>query len=283
MTDNDNESSMIVDSNVLPLQVHGILDAEVLDLSNNDVLAHALTNTSTEETYAIKYESDFVNKYPHWDVAGEHTSGDFEDPNHLLGTFPCLFPYGMGGFEVNHPCSISYKNQAKWAMRYGDKRFRKDLHFMFQVFGVIQKRQSLKQHVNTVHTKVMGTDESRMKIHTLIWGMTTMKNPPSLWITINTSDTHDPIAQVLVGEELNLDMFNPDSSPDACHHTLNVAADPYGAAQFFHYIIRAILEEILGVMISSKGRLAAKKVFLVFWRVTSALWRLKDEAPFTYT
>ena len=28
---------------------------------------------------------------------------------------------------------------ARWALRYEDRRFRTDLHFMFQVFGVIQK------------------------------------------------------------------------------------------------------------------------------------------------
>ncbi|KAG2357731.1 hypothetical protein BDR07DRAFT_1490324 [Suillus spraguei] len=215
----------------------------------------------------------------------------------------CLFPYGMGGFEVNHRCPITYENQVKWAMGYGDKRFRKDIQFMFQVFGIIQKRQvcctavlqvqmksfhnnqeafrqltphdlsvasieeanhkepsnhvvrSLRQHINAVRTKVVGTDESHTKIHALIWGMTMVKNPPSLWITINPSDTHDPIAQVFVGEEINLDTFNVDSGPDSCHWMMNIASNPYGAAQFFHYIIRAILEDLFGISISGRGKI----------------------------
>ncbi|KAH9033810.1 hypothetical protein EDB85DRAFT_1816708, partial [Lactarius pseudohatsudake] len=63
------------------------------------------------------------------------------NPNHLLGSFPCLFPYGLGGFEVDRPRKVSYQAHARRVLRYADKRFRKDLHFIFQVFGVIQKRQ----------------------------------------------------------------------------------------------------------------------------------------------
>lgn len=296
----------LVESNVLPLQSHGVLDSEAADVSNNQVLAHAFANTSAsaEERYTVKFGSDFVNEYPRRNAHGEDTAGDLDNPNHLLGAFPCLFPYGMGGFEVNRPRPISYENHAKWAMRYADKRFRKDLHFMFQLFGVIQKRQvcraavlqvqkktfhdheeafrtltphdlsvasveesnhkahsnpvvrSLKQHVNAVCTKVIGTDESRTNIRALIWGMTMIKNPPSLWITLNPSDTHDPIAQVFVGEEINLDAFDPDGGPDAYHRSLNIASDPFGAARFFHYVVHAILEHLFGVTISNKGKIS---------------------------
>jgi hypothetical protein len=53
--------------------------------------------------------------------------------HHLLGSFPCLFPYGKGGFEVNRPIPVSYDAHTHWALCYEDKRFRKDHHFMFQV------------------------------------------------------------------------------------------------------------------------------------------------------
>jgi hypothetical protein len=151
----------LVEPNVFPLQAHGVIDSEVTDLSNEDVLAHALANTSTctEETYAVKHGSTFINEYPRRNTAGEYTSGGPDNPNHLLGAFPCLFPYGMGGFEVNHPRAISYKNQAKWAMRYGDKRFRKDFHFMFQIFGVIQKCQVCRAAVLQVHKKAFHENE----------------------------------------------------------------------------------------------------------------------------
>lgn len=67
--------------------------------------------------------------------------GTPDDPNHILGTFPYLFPYGLGGFEVDRPTPVSYKAHSRWALRYSNKRFREDHFFMFQVFGVLQKRQ----------------------------------------------------------------------------------------------------------------------------------------------
>src|SRR5690606_21593058 len=39
------------------------------------------------------------------------------------------------------PQDVSYEQHSAWALQYADKRFRKDSHFVFQVFGVCQKRQ----------------------------------------------------------------------------------------------------------------------------------------------
>lgn len=36
---------------------------------------------------------------------------------------------------------VSYAEHARWALRYADRRFRLDVQFIFQVFGVLQKRQ----------------------------------------------------------------------------------------------------------------------------------------------
>ncbi|KAG2337317.1 hypothetical protein BDR05DRAFT_952706 [Suillus weaverae] len=137
--------------------------------------------------------------------------------------------------------------QAKWTMQYSDRHFRKDFHFMFQVFGVIQK---CEKHLSAVRAKVMGTDESRINICLYIWGMTIMKNPPSLWITINPTDTHDPIAQVFAGEDIDLDNLNCNLGPDSSHRATIIANDPYAAAIFFHFIIQAILEELMGISVS---------------------------------
>ncbi|KAG1859735.1 hypothetical protein F4604DRAFT_1930451 [Suillus subluteus] len=95
---------------------------------------------------------------------------------------------------------------------------------------------------------MIGTDESRLSIHAYIWGMTAMNSPPSLWITINPTDTHDPIVQVLVGEEINLDAFDHTAGPDSAQCSKIVADDPYAAAKFFfHFVIAAILEELFGI------------------------------------
>ena len=220
------------------------------------------------------------------------TEGSDENPNHLLGSFPCLFPYGMGGYEVQRAIKVTYESHARWSLRYEDKRFRKDLHFMFQIFGVQQKRQlcasaclqvskqaflqnaeniklltvsdfdtaaqeekdhkpfsnpvmrSLRHVISTVRNKVMGTNESRLKIRLLIWGMCVKKGPPSIWLTINPADTQDPIAQLFCGQEIDLDnFFARDHRPSGSA----IAADPYAAALFFRVIIHAVLENLLGI------------------------------------
>ena len=53
----------------------------------------------------------------------------------------------MGGFETERPVDVPYKNHAKWSMLYADKRFRKDLRFPFQVFGICQKREVCRSAV----------------------------------------------------------------------------------------------------------------------------------------
>ena len=279
----------------MPLSFLGVVDVAASDVQENDLLSHALANVSQTDKslgWAVKRGGDCVNEYPRLDAAGARCAGSAENPNHLLGSFPCLFPYGMGGFEVDRPTQISYDSHARWALRYEDKRFRKDYHFMFQVFGVLQKRQicaaaclqiskpaflrhereicslhpsdfetasaeesahksfsnpsmkSFRQNISTIRAKVMGTDESRVKIRSLIWGMCIMKNPPSIWLTINPADIQDPIAQVLCDEDFDLDNFDAFDlrpSPTA------IAADPYAAANFFHVMVNAVLQKLFGI------------------------------------
>ena len=266
------------------------------------MLAHALENVSQEDKqggWAVKRSSDFVNEYARQNEDGERFEGTPENPNHLLGSFPCLFPYGHGGFEINRPRAVTYDTHAQWAIRYDDKRFRHDLHFIFQVFGVIQKRQlcaaavlqiskrtflqheqeicnlsqkdfvqagaeerankplsneilnSLRHSLSAIRAKVVGTDESRIKIRSLIWGMCVKKGPPSIWLTINPADTQDPIARVLCDEQINLDNFN------ALDHTpcsTSIANDPYAAASYFQLIINAVLQHLLGITPASHNQ-----------------------------
>ena len=71
-----------------------------------------------------------------------------------------------------------------------------------------------------------------------------MKNPPSIWLTINPADTQDLIAQVFCGEEINLDHFvrSIDRPSD-----IAISSDPYALASFFHLMVNAILCELLGI------------------------------------
>ena len=108
----------------VPLHSLGVVDVAGTDVQENELLSHALANVSETDRslgWAVKRSGDFVNEYARQDADGTRSAGSCENPNHLLGSFPCLFPYGLGGFEVDRPISVSYESHARWALRYEDK------------------------------------------------------------------------------------------------------------------------------------------------------------------
>ena len=107
--------------------------------------------------------------------------------------------------------------------------------------------RDLRKHMSAIRTKVMGTNESRIKIRGQIWLKTAIRGPPSLWITINSSDTNDPIAQVFTGSDIDLDHFVDTDGPDCELRARTIASDPYSASEFFHFIINTVLEELMGI------------------------------------
>jgi hypothetical protein len=61
------------------------------------------------------------------------------------------------------------------------------------------------------------------------------------------SSTTHPIAQVFAGENIDLNDFISTEGPDAKQHASNIAADPYAAAKFFHFMITTIIETLFQV------------------------------------
>ncbi|KAF7310088.1 ATP-dependent DNA helicase [Mycena indigotica] len=286
----------------------GISDRAQSDTSTEcppmrQIFAHAVENMFPAETaqdYGIRKGSAFVNEYGRRDENHERFDGGPSNPNHLLGAFPILFPYGLGGFEVDRPVKISYEEQVKWALQHTSGRFRRHTSFIFQVFGVLWKRQVcrsaalhvdhdkflsdygefmrlrpkdlldaseeenhqvtisnpvlrlLRQHITTVRSKVVGTDENRVGIRAQIWGMTLKFNPPTIWTTINLSDTNDPIAQVLAGQEIDLDNFIAKAGPNASERARIISTDPFAAAEYFHLVVKLVLSEMIGVTVGAK-------------------------------
>jgi|SRR5882762_1364654 hypothetical protein len=294
---------MTLGAEVIPLQSLGVVDVGATDVADRDILANALANVSTADIkkgYAIRRGSQFVNEYPRTDSSGKRTDGGPDNPNHLLGAFPCLFPYGKGAVELDRAINVPYSDHVRRDLQYWDKRFRKDFHYIFQVFGVLQKRlvctsaalqikrkdfwkhemalksltptdlvkaageenrrvpftnpvvRALRKHITSVRSKVMGTDESRVNIRSKIWSMVADIGPPSLWITVNPSDVGDPIAQVLAGVDIDLDNFRRNLGPDATSRSNTVAADPFAAAKFFHFVIDTMLEVLFGISADSR-------------------------------
>ena len=90
---------------MLPLLHLGVVDIEGEDVLESELMAHALANSCQlrqEEDYMIQRGSAFVNEYARVDpLTGQRNDGGPSDANHLLGTFPTLFPFGLGGFEID--------------------------------------------------------------------------------------------------------------------------------------------------------------------------------------
>ena len=139
------------DPAVLELLHLGVVDVDGAEVTDTELMAYAFANCSEvirEEDYMIRRGSAFVNEYARVDpLTGQRNDGRPSDANHLLGTFPTLFPYGLGGFEIERCVNLPYEAHVRWALRYEDQRFRKDPHFPFQVFGVCQKRQVCRASV----------------------------------------------------------------------------------------------------------------------------------------
>lgn len=109
----------------------------------------------------------------------------------------------------------------------------------------------LRKHIYGSSGQVMGSDQSCYQLRSQMLSTSIMLNPPSLWITINPSDIHDPIAQVFAGEKINLDNLLALIGPDTDKRAANIAADPYAAAKFFHFLIQTILETLFGVKVTN--------------------------------
>lgn len=108
----------------------------------------------------------------------------------------------------------------------------------------------LKKQTHATSSRVQGSDQARYRLRSEIWSTSAILGPPSLWVTINPSDLHDPIAQVFAGEEIDMDRFVAHSGPNKDLRAKNIADDPYAAAKFFHFMITTILETLLGMKVT---------------------------------
>ncbi len=105
----------------------------------------------------------------------------------------------------------------------------------------------LRKNVQASASRVSGSDQTRIRLQSQIWSTSIYLNPPSLWITINPCDLHDPIAQIFAGEEIDIDNFIATAGPSKNKRAQNIADDPYVAAKFFHFMVRTILRTLFGV------------------------------------
>ena len=294
-------SEVSLDKSAFMLQSSGVVDVDGVDIPDAELTAHAFANVASAQGFSIQRGASFVSEYPRRDIdTGLLSIGTPSDPSHLGGGFPHLFPFGEGIPETDRPVKVPYEQHAQWALDFVDRRFRLDTRYIFQVFGVIQKRKicasaalqikrssyvqyeaaiqglshddftkaaeeeasqmpaavpkftnptiaALWRHLTAVRSRVPGSDESRMQMRPMAFGTIAAKGPPDIWLTLNPPDTQDPIAQVLTGQDIDLDVFNRLDAPSMSQRSTHIAQDPFAAAQYFRVILSAVVSTLLGV------------------------------------
>ncbi|KIN94129.1 hypothetical protein M404DRAFT_35377 [Pisolithus tinctorius Marx 270] len=75
--------------------------------------------------------------------------------------------------------------------------------------------RALRRHVTAANGHVLGSDNTCANYRSMIWGTCLVLGGPSLWLTINPVDIHDPIAQIFAGEEIDLDNFDAQLGPNS--------------------------------------------------------------------
>jgi hypothetical protein len=129
---------------VIPLQALGVIDVGATYVSDNEVLANAMLNATAEDVskgYGVRQGSSFVNEYARVNNIGQRVDGGPEDAHHTMGCYPWLWPYAMGGIETDRPINVPYNIHVQTLLQLPDRKFRLDPSFIFQAFGVLQKRQ----------------------------------------------------------------------------------------------------------------------------------------------
>ena len=188
----------------------------------------------------------------------EHVKWALRHHDHRFRTHE-TFPFVAFGIQQRRQVLSSARLQMQ------RKTFEKDTHLLSTItVDKLQKAQEeeersqpitdpairlLRQHIYATGSRVTGSDQARYQLRSQIWAMSIMLNPPSLWVTINPCDLHDPIAQVFAGEHIDLDDFDARLGPSKEKRAENIATDPYAAAKFFHFLIKTILETLFGIRV----------------------------------
>ena len=110
----------------------------------------------------------------------------------------------------------------------------------------------MKSRAYATWRPVTGSDSGRLSMRTDIQATCMHFGQPSIWATINPDDIHDPISQIFAGEDIDLDKFDKLAGPNKQTRGINIAQDPYAAAKFFDFIVKAVLETLMGVTITPR-------------------------------
>ncbi|KAJ3562467.1 hypothetical protein NP233_g9554 [Leucocoprinus birnbaumii] len=273
---------------VVAYSTSSIVDASATGLTDADLTSAAMANTASRSTsqtqYRIHRGRQFVNEYPHIHPdTGKRYEGEPSNPNHILGAFPMLFPYGLGGIETDREVKVPYEAHVRWALDYTDRRFCHSHYFIPLVFGVIRKRQisraaslqmsstdpARKRRTNShsatqpcerfVGAFTRQWDECQIRMQHYMRSEA-LSGVMLLWQGLRRCGSRlilaiftTPSPRSWQVQDIDLDKFDETLGPSSTERAINIARDPVAGAQFSHHIIQAVLGCLFGIQGVQRG------------------------------
>ncbi|KAF8228867.1 hypothetical protein L208DRAFT_1289328 [Tricholoma matsutake] len=118
----------------------GVADPESVKLQGCTFTSSALCNL-------VQNPSDHPDLVIHH---GASAISEYNNPSLLMGMYPTLFPFGIGGFEdPTQPVPISFQQQANYSISLSDFSFRYHHSFISVVWNIIEHRMA---HLQTHFT-----------------------------------------------------------------------------------------------------------------------------------
>ncbi|KAJ8580977.1 hypothetical protein M405DRAFT_752507, partial [Rhizopogon salebrosus TDB-379] len=123
----------------------GVIDPECHNISGREFIAAALRNLVPKFDRHDEHElPDLVLHH------GEDAIPEYKNPTLILGMYPTLFPFGIGGFEDStRPTALSFESQASCYFDIPDRCFHYHHSYIFVILNIIQRRRA---HLQTSFT-----------------------------------------------------------------------------------------------------------------------------------
>ncbi|KAL1709671.1 hypothetical protein EV121DRAFT_252687 [Schizophyllum commune] len=120
---------------VIPFDISGALDVEMMHVKPSETMMSALSNLwrlGKEGGYIVRHGGQPVNEFG----SAGNTEGDEPLANLWERAYPFLFPHGIGGLEKKRPVPVTLREHVRWCLRYHDRRFARQETFSFAIFGI---------------------------------------------------------------------------------------------------------------------------------------------------
>lgn len=110
----------------------------------------------------------------------------------------------------------------------------------------VKKVDSILKQVQLVSAKVQGTTGSRLKMRNEIRGMMLDLGLPSFYVTINPADCHNPIVNLMAGDDVDIDNLLKEERVGYRDQAFRIARNPFVGAKFFDTYMHAFFTHLIG-------------------------------------